>query len=37
MNTIPEGLDDNEAISDLEWMPRRMKSASDALPDKRCS
>ncbi|OAX43052.1 hypothetical protein K503DRAFT_709237 [Rhizopogon vinicolor AM-OR11-026] len=26
---IPEELDDNEAISDLEWMRRRMKSASD--------
>ncbi|OAX36993.1 hypothetical protein K503DRAFT_771929 [Rhizopogon vinicolor AM-OR11-026] len=29
-----EGQDDNEAISDLEWMRHRMKSASDASPDK---
>jgi len=33
-NTIPEELDDNEAISDLEWMRHRMKSASDVSPDK---
>ncbi|OAX31720.1 hypothetical protein K503DRAFT_805836 [Rhizopogon vinicolor AM-OR11-026] len=33
-NTIPEGLDDNEAILNLEWMRRCMKSASDVSPDK---
>ncbi|OJA16508.1 hypothetical protein AZE42_10051, partial [Rhizopogon vesiculosus] len=33
-NTIPEGLDDNEAISDLEWMRRCMKSALYVSPDK---
>ncbi|OAX34701.1 RNA-binding domain-containing protein, partial [Rhizopogon vinicolor AM-OR11-026] len=33
-DVIPEGPDDNEAISDLEWMRRRMKSVSDASPDK---
>ncbi|OAX32027.1 hypothetical protein K503DRAFT_870376 [Rhizopogon vinicolor AM-OR11-026] len=35
-NTIPEGLDDDEAISNFKWMRRRMKSASDAPPDRVC-
>ncbi|OJA12467.1 hypothetical protein AZE42_10513, partial [Rhizopogon vesiculosus] len=33
-DTIPEGPGDNEAISDLEWMRRRMKSVSDVSPAK---
>lgn len=33
-NMTPEGPDNNEAVSDLEWMRRRMKTALDASPDK---
>ncbi|KAG1750420.1 uncharacterized protein EDB91DRAFT_1107297 [Suillus paluster] len=32
--TTSEGPDDNEGVSDLEWMRRRMKLASDSPPDK---
>jgi multiple RNA-binding domain-containing protein 1 len=32
--TISDGPDNNETVSDLEWMRRRMNLASDSSPDK---
>ncbi|KAG2337556.1 RNA-binding domain-containing protein [Suillus weaverae] len=32
--TTSDGPDNNEAVSDLEWMRRRMNLVSDSLPDK---
>jgi multiple RNA-binding domain-containing protein 1 len=32
--TTSGGPDNNEAVSDLEWMRRRMNLVSDSLPDK---
>ncbi|KAG2343892.1 RNA-binding domain-containing protein [Suillus weaverae] len=32
--TTSDGPDTNEAVSDLEWMRRRMNLVSDSLPDK---